>query len=40
MCSISKAYSRKYSVIKKDGLNFVRIYFLYYTWYVDELHNI
>ena len=29
-----------YSVIKKDGLNFVRLYFLNYTWYVNDLHNI
>jgi len=29
-----------YRVIKKDGLNFVRLYFLNYTWYVDDLHNI
>jgi len=29
-----------YSVIKKDGLNFVRLYFLNYTWYVNNLHNI
>ena len=29
-----------YSVIQKDGLNFVRLYFLNYTWYVDDLHNI
>ena len=28
------------SVIQKDGLNFVRLYFLNYTWYVNELHNI
>jgi len=28
------------SVIKKDGLNFVRLYFLNYTWYVNDLHNI
>jgi len=27
-------------VIKKDGLNFVRLYFLNYTWYVDDLHKI
>jgi len=27
----------KYSVIKKDGLNFVRLYFLNYTWYVNDL---
>jgi len=30
----------KYSVIEKDGLNFVRPYFLNYTWYVNDLHNI
>ena len=29
-----------YSVIQKDGLNFVRLYFLNYTWYVNYLHNI
>jgi len=29
-----------YSVIQKEGLNFVRLYFLNYTWYVNELHNI
>ena len=29
-----------YSVIQKDGLNFVRLYFLNYTCYVNELHNI
>jgi len=27
-------------VIQKDGLNFVRIYFLNYTWYVSDLHDI
>jgi hypothetical protein len=27
-------------MIKKDGLNFVRLYFLNYTWYVNDLHNI
>ena len=27
-------------VIQKDGLNFVRLYFLNYTWYVSDLHNI
>jgi len=31
---------RKYSVIQKDGLNFVSLYFLNYTWYVNDLHNI
>ena len=29
-----------YSVIQKDGLNFVRLYFLNYIWYVNDLHNI
>ena len=29
-----------YSVIQKDCLNFVRLYFLNYTWYVNDLHNI
>jgi len=29
-----------YSVIKKDGLNFVRLYFPNYTRYVNDLHNI
>ena len=27
-------------MIQKDGLNFVRLYFLNYTWYVNDLHNI
>ena len=27
-------------VIQKDGLNFVRLYFLNYTWYVNDLRNI
>jgi len=30
----------KYSVIQKDGLNFVCLYFLNCTWYVNDLHNI
>jgi len=30
----------KYSVIQKDGLSFVHLYFLNYTWYVNDLHNI
>ena len=29
-----------YRVIKKDGLNFVRLYFLKYVWYVNYLRNI
>jgi len=29
----------KYRMIQKDGLNFVRLYFLNYTWYVNGLHN-
>jgi len=28
------------SVIRKDGLNFVRLYFLNYTLYVNDLQNI
>jgi len=27
-------------VIQKDVLNFVRLYYLNYTWYVNYLHNI
>jgi len=27
-------------VIKKDGLISVRLYFVNYTWYVNDLHNI
>jgi len=27
-------------VIQKDGLNLVRLYFLNYTRYVNDLHNI
>jgi len=29
-----------YRMIKNDGLNFVRLYFLNYTWYVNDLHDI
>jgi len=29
-----------YSVIQNDGLNFMRLFFLKYTWYVNDLHNI
>jgi hypothetical protein len=32
--------SIKYSVTKRDGLNIVRLYFLSYTSYVNDLHNI
>ena len=28
------------SVIQNDGLNFVHLYFLNYTWYVNVLHNV
>jgi hypothetical protein len=28
----------KYSVTQKDGLSFVRLYFLNYTWYVNDLY--
>jgi hypothetical protein len=30
----------KYSVIQKDGLNFVRLYFVNYTRHVNDLRNI
>jgi hypothetical protein len=30
----------KYSVIKKDDLKVVRLYFLNYTWYVNDLNSI
>ena len=33
-------YRYIYRVIQKDGLNFVRQYFLNYTRYVNDLHNI
>jgi len=29
-----------YRVIQKDGLNFVRLYFINYTWYVNDINNI
>jgi hypothetical protein len=29
-----------YRVIQKDGLNFLSLYLLNYTWYVNDLHNI
>jgi len=29
-----------YGVILKDGPNFIRLYFLNYTWYVNDLRNI
>jgi hypothetical protein len=29
-----------YRVIQKDGLKFVRLHFLNYTWYVNNPHNI
>ena len=30
----------KYSVFQKDEVNFLRLYFLNYTWYVNDLHKI
>jgi len=43
-CSSSLTYfctgNIKYSVIRKDGLNFVHLYFLNCTRYVSELHNV
>ena len=38
-CKIS-LLKGKYRVIQKVGLNFVRLYFLNYTRYVNDLHNI
>ena len=32
--------SVKYRMIQNDGLNFVHLYFLTYTWYVNDLHKI
>ena len=29
----------KYMVIQKDGLNFVHLYFLNYTWYMNDLYE-
>jgi len=29
-----------YQVGINKGINFVRLYFLNYTWYVNDLHNI
>jgi len=29
-----------YSVIQKDGLKFILLYFLNYVWYIDDLHNV
>ena len=39
VCHVGRT-SVAYSVIQKDGLNFVRLYFLNYTLYVNDLHNI
>ena len=33
-------YVLLYNVIQKDGPNFVRLYFLKYTWYVNDLLDI
>ena len=38
--SCAMAYIYIYRVIQKDVLNFVRLYFLNYTWHVNDLHNI
>jgi len=38
--NMNTASAYMYRVIQKDGLNFVRLYFLNYTWYVNDLHNI
>ena len=33
-------YFMLYSVIQKEGFNFVRLYFLNYKWYVNHLYSI
>ena len=38
--NIVASVSVLYRVIQKDGINFVRLYFLNYTWYVNDLRNI
>ena len=38
-CGLSPVLFNIYRVIQKYGLNFVRLYFLNYTWYVNDLHN-
>ena len=39
--TFTTAYTVSYpSVIRKDRLNFVRLYFLNYAWHVNDLHNI
>jgi len=38
--TVHRKYIQLYSMIQKDGLNFLRLYFLNYTWYVNDLHNI
>jgi len=38
--SLDSLQGENYSVIQKDGLNFVLLYFLNYTWYMNDLHNI
>ena len=37
---IQRDSERWAQVIQKDELKFVRLYFLKYTWYVNDLHNI
>jgi len=38
--TIFKITAQLYRVIQKDGLNFVRLYFLNYRRYVNDLHDI
>ena len=38
--NIVASVSVLYRVIQKDGINFVRLYFLNYTFYVNDLRNI
>ena len=37
---IKKILNVLYRVIQKDELKFVNLYFLNYTWYVNDPHNI
>jgi len=39
-CVLTVRTSNIYSVIKKDGLSFILLYFLNYERYVNDLHNI
>jgi hypothetical protein len=38
--SIFHCYNYIYTYIQKDRLNFVRLYFMNYTWHVNDLLNV